>query len=128
MTKTRFSELTKYPKIYENVYWGNFTGELNREILKNRNLFINNFNIKSQVKKTRKLPQYLTKIADRNVQEYVDHAEYYITNDNNYYIILISPYNHVDKNLVLQDGWIETDPMYSKNAYTFYKRIEIRKR
>ena len=51
MNNKKFSDLTKYPTLFKNSYWGCFEGERNiqidDDILKNRNEFVEEFNIKT---------------------------------------------------------------------------------
>lgn len=117
------SSLTKYPKIFDNTYWGAWRQKKNNktitdDIINNRNKFIKDYNIKSCPRKT---PRYVDKYTNRNVYRYLDHTEEYITNDG-YYILISSPYANEDEHI--KNGWVEIDKLYSTSATTFMKKIK----
>ena len=45
ITKTQFRHLTKFPKIF-NTQWGTLKGNFDPEIIENRNMFVEKFNIR----------------------------------------------------------------------------------
>jgi len=93
-----YSDKTENKKIFKTTYWGNFSlknrsdedlKELD-EIVKNRNNFINDYNIKNIVnKRPVKLHEYIKELEQKNK---LDHVEIYLTNDDKY-LILNSPYD-----------------------------------
>jgi len=97
-----YSDKTENKKIFKTTYWGNFSlknrsdedlKELD-EIVKNRNNFINDYNIKNIVnKRPVKLHEYIKELEQKNK---LDHVEIYLTNDDKY-LILNSPYDPDEK-------------------------------
>ena len=103
-------KLTKYPLLYRRTYWGKIDyEETYKNIIMNRNIFIENLNIK----------KYLTKIPKYISNEYInydfiDHVEVYLTNDKKY-IIISSPYNEY-KEQYYKYKWIKINKLYN-NGY-----------
>lgn len=116
---------TNYPNIYKHTYWGNFDYEKNKysitkNIIDNRNKFIEEYNVK--IKKNP--PQYISKEADRNLYRFFDHVEFY--QNEKFYIIIISPYNHlneIDLNKLKELEFQSIYQLYSINAFSFVKII-----
>lgn len=136
-------ELTDYPKIFSETYWGNFrlkeTEEI-WEVINNRNNFIEEYNIVlSTPSKPKGIPQYVSKHLDRNSiteetagikKGLLDHTEVY---ENDYQFILVnSPYRDneekFDDTSLLLQGWIKTYMLYHKDANSYIKTISKRKR
>ena len=103
-----FYQLTKYPKIFKNTYWGNFSTENRSDeelkeienIVNNRNKFVEDHSI---VKHVIKYPKYVFNFLNELIKKhknYIDHVEAYKTS-NDKYIILISPYSNCSE-------WTET--------------------
>lgn len=124
-----FFELTKYPKLFKNTYWGCFntngrTEEDIREIKKiveNRNRFVEEYQI---TKKEKREPKYVREKLNEISNKFdggLDHLEIYKT-QNNEYIILNSPYIKKDSKCYskLKDGgWEEVENLYFDNAISF---------
>lgn len=115
-----WNELTDYPTIYSNTYWGNFSSEgqnyPDNHIIVNRNNFIR--------------LQPGIKISKKDIQgifpwPYCDHNELYQQGD--VYILLTSPYEKGEEqlNYFREKGWAIIPPMYSENAITFIKCIKV---
>ena len=116
-----YASLTQYPKIFQDTYWGNFTtlnpNNVSNDIIWNRDLFVANYNIKSNIKKLQKFSKHIIGQCD--------HLEYYSTHNKEQNLIC-SPYSNFDsfsKQTFLENGWIEIPPMYNTNATTFMKEI-----
>ena len=121
----KYYEATDFPTIYETVYWGNFKITENRditEIVKNRNKFITDFNIKTTKFKNVILMRYIHHIINHNKDRRYDHLEEYKTHDDKY-VLVNSPYDKTDKmkEILTNDGWIEIYNLYSQEAMTFIK-------
>jgi hypothetical protein len=114
----QYYECTDYPKIYRNVYWGAFrtdsSGERPQSITDNRNRFIVDYGIK----KYKALNSKLESIQQKETV-YMDHVERYATNDG--FIIVTSPYNHINPEDYEKAGWTQIYPLYHENAITFIK-------
>jgi hypothetical protein len=138
-----YYELTKYPNIFKNTYWGCFKG--NKDdldvIVNNRNQFIKDYNIKQTAKMTSNVrfdfnttfyrsPNNEYDMIDfkrnnyYNDHRYIDHLEIYKTRDNKM-VVLSSPYKTLDDetkiNVFKENGWNLLYDLYDKNALTFCK-------
>jgi len=125
-----YSQLTKYPRIYNDVYWGNFVYEpssvhnmINGNIIENRNKFVEDYNIKSRPKNG--IPykikeKYITTIQEKEGKIF-DHIEYYYTHDKKY-ILVSSPYNDKDE-IYSNLGWEKINKLYCTCASTYIKFI-----
>lgn len=131
------SMLTKYPKIYENVYWGRgsvrYTTDITPnddnnyscdEIIQNRNEFIETHNIKRvfKIPDIRPSKYYWSFLTSSGHCSFMDHKEVYLT-ENNTIIILVSPYSPSSN--ILKFGFTLIKPMYALHASSYY--IEISK-
>lgn len=124
---------TKYPKIFNKIYWGDFNYEAYDKntintintidtidnIIINRNNFIEDNNI-SGIGKW-KLPKYFIKIKYLHFLLF-DHIEKYKTKDNQR-IIIISPFNPSitnDSKILLEKlGFKQIKPLYHCEATTY---------
>ena len=113
-------KLTKYPIIYNRTYWGhiNYDDSI-KNIIRNRNTFIDNLNI---IKYLKKVPQYISN--EYNNYDFIDHVEVYLTNDKKY-IIISSPYNEA-KEFYYKYKWIKIYKLYNNSSYTWMKIINMR--
>lgn len=123
-------ELTNYPRIYVHTYWGAFradTGPSKAEIIQNRNIFIQEYNIKKSAER----PKYIEKILDdcEAACLHLDHIECYM-NDNNEYVILSSPYDTSESNRekYAEKGWTHIYNLYVNDADTFVKIIPMKRK
>ena len=116
MNKERFSNKTKYPKIFEKTYWGNFNYNQHEryadeysKIFSNRNSFVEKYRIKQVSKKASPL-----------CTEF-DHIEKYVTLDGDY--IVISS-NYENKNTELSTlGFMRIEPLYHPSSETFLIKL-----
>lgn len=126
-TTTTYADQTAYPEIYRKTYWGCFITQRQFPeedyIINNRNKFIREYQIKCC---RQKAPQYLYKIMSLAEEEKrdLDHVELYETLDDDYFIVLSSPYGVEKPKTHIKNGWIEIYQMYSSDARTFLKRIQ----
>lgn len=114
-----------YPKIYQKVYWGNFTlcpkdADEIKLCLEGRNSFIRDYGIKSVKKQTQKIMEF---IYSQKRDLPLDHTEIYATH-NKKVIIVTSPYNGKDVSGFEENGWTEIYPLYSPNARTFIYQMQ----
>jgi hypothetical protein len=118
---TKNYELTNYPLIYKKSYWGLtlIDNNDNKKIIKNRNNFIENFNI---IKIIDKVPQYISNNYTKS--DIFDHIEIYLTNDKKY-IIVSSSYDNC-KEEYEKLGWIKIYKLYSNSCYTYIKIIDMK--
>ncbi len=116
---------TKYPKIYNQTYWGHFGYDKEKGydiIYENRNKFIEDYQIKNiyndkRVRINNKIRNELLKVKN-------DHNESYITKNKN--ILLVnSPYGVSDeeREILINNGWTEIYKLYSHTASTFIKML-----
>ena len=115
------SEKTNYRKLYDGTYWSNFKSSDDKtEIYNNRNRFVEEYNIKSNIVFP---PRYISKETDNNTM--YDHVEHYKTRDRTY-VIISSPYApNVDEFYEL-NGWKRIYKLYANNAATYIKIIPLR--
>jgi len=153
MTDMRYYDYTKYPSIYKNSYWGNHRGRgdaPDQEIIKNRNEFITNHNVKSykSTKIAKKKLEHIfilgdekgnktamTKSIKQQFDSWVisdgcfrDHAEFYeIQNEIGKKQLMSVFSTHLSEkevNLASQHGYIEVAPLYNLDQKTFIKIID----
>ena len=124
----KVAELTKYPKIFKNIYWGVSDSEGNEgpssdEIIENRNAFVEEFNI---IRTKRILKTIDEDLNLGNYNEF-DHIESYYTIDKKN-IIISSPYSPADKDgeFHLKKGFTQYKKLYHKDADTYIKIYDKR--
>lgn len=138
-------EMTDYPKIFKDIYWGKF--EFNNirdngieEVIKNRNDFIKKYGIyMNSYSVFKRVPQYVSRHLDRNSRteetlgiknRLLDHTE--VFENDEVFILVTSPYRdneeEFDDTSLLSQGWIKTDMLYYKSANSYIKFISKRKR
>ena len=146
----QFYELTDYPRLYQNVYWGNFSvkhGDQDdiRICVMNRNKFIKDYNIKSRCcNMTMELRYYLNCTFFRRPTDKYDHEDFkhstYYLNDRNLdhlevyktfdkkYVIVSSPYRDINDERTIQyyqeRGWNKIYSLYDRSIPTFCKVYE----
>ena len=120
----KFYELTNFPKIYKNTYWGRFTDDCDKSIIENRDNFIINYDVKACVK----MPQYIERVIDDEKQilgsYFYDHLEFYKTNHNEY-ILICSPYGDWDDKFH-SFGWTRINQIYSPSASTYMRTFQMK--
>ena len=136
MYQLKFREATKYPEVYENCYWGNFrnrNNQIDEEIVKNRNDFVETFRIKCP----KTVPNNVCVQSEIYTKpgvldgKFGDHAEFYKIKDG--YIVIVSPYAPViidgvrDFTLydeeAIEKGYTKIPQMYTKATETYMKVI-----
>lgn len=125
-------QVTDYPKIYRDTYWGNFLYDqiIYGNIINNRNQFVIDYKIKA-IGKGKALNDFECNRRNGYYQKLFDHCEIYRTHDNKY-IFIISPYGtiddlnkHIDINKFQNTfGFKVIDPLYSKHAITMISIID----
>ena len=114
---------TSYPKIFENTYWGNGHSDCHQEVIKNRNDFIEEFNIKRVNKRYAKKHQPKRYEKDSRNAGY-DHNEVYIDKDKQNLIFITSPY--VDNfDMLSEYGFERYKCLYHQDAFTFIKVVPL---
>lgn len=123
-------KLTKYPNIFKNTYWGNLIiSERNEidDIIKNRNNFVNENNIKQNKKSVpQKAINFFFKLDELNDFYLFDHIEVYKNDEE--YIIINNPYmtkDSEDYNKLINYGWKEIEKLYFDESITFMKKIKL---
>jgi hypothetical protein len=129
-------KLSKYPKIFIGTYWNRHSFdkfELNevQYLIKNRDLLVETFKIKSNICST-KIPKYILKqtiIYNHNniLNDYRDHIEYYKTKDIDIlsvFSIYVSPEDNIINELYKNNGYRIFEPIYDKNINTYFKLIK----
>jgi hypothetical protein len=131
---------TKYPKVYEDSYWGSHRF-INREgqqlsekdlvLIENRNRFKEEYNLKSYYDLGSKVFYYNHLKKDCEVYEKEgsydrrDHIEYYKDTNKNV-IIIFSMWvgeNQELINKILEKGYVMIEPLYATDQKTFMKKL-----
>jgi len=134
----RYADMTNYPDIFRNTYWGVFSCEGREEYMKpifeNRNRFAENFpTIKNANYRKSKHRYFFELIFERVRREGTsdDHIEYY---DTGYSFIGISSHYCDESNHATWQkyGFRLIDPLYAPDQSTymyeyFYKLLEVEK-
>ena len=128
-------ELTKYPSIFRNTYWGNAEQDSayhNCELYENHNAFVERYQIKSYVesglpkKKERIIEDYFPKTS---LKGFFDHFETFLTTSNKI-VCIASPHYQQDfpefKNFLAEYGFEIFQPLYTSSCTTFV--IELSER
>jgi hypothetical protein len=121
--KNYYCNMTEYPKIFKNVYWGNFdneTDKLEQNIIENRNNFVKEF----EIVRVKNIPQKYHKYYNfekryNENKDFFDHVEEYKTKNNDY-LVICSPYYNQDE-LAKKLGYRKYKPLYSLGAFTYIK-------
>lgn len=150
----RLYSMTKYSDLFKDTYWGGFDFELNSnnshctsKIIRNRNEFIEEFEIKKYVNKppnylmygitkTPSCLQYFLKRGDQKrikyledctlINEFIDHPEVY-KSDTHYYLIFSLNSFIDDKKVKLleKNRWKKYKNLYSEDSETWLKINKI---
>ncbi len=107
-------------KLENSPLWCKDFFGISAQIKKNRLHFINQYQIIRTSKETRKIKSILNQERKLGI---LDHLEYYRT--PNFIIIVSSPYSDKFKSLYLENGWIETYQLYSVNACSYIKIVNL---
>ncbi len=125
-------QLTSHKKLFENTCWGanyhfdDFTKKEDIQIGKNRDEFVKQLNLKSQINripKRIKPENYELKIDGDDVR---DHNEYYKTIDGKI-VSVTSPYSVSPEkhDFITKNGYIKTEMLYNALASTYYKVLGV---
>ena len=124
-----FYELTKYPKLFNDTYWGGFkwenelilTGMI--DVANNRNQFVEKNGIIKRIRlHPTRMKKYL-KQFELPQPDMRDHIEHYKTR-NGFICCIFSNYeNTINPDICIQHGYTQTDNLYSSETTTFIKII-----
>ncbi|GMF25768.1 unnamed protein product [Phytophthora lilii] len=119
----KYCELTKYPKIYANTYWGRFDGKCDEEVISNRNEFTEEFGIKKQ-DMPKKLNMSIFVLRNGIYWNYIDHTECYFNGKS--YVVITSPYGtYEDEDVFMRaTGFSKYKKLYSQDANTYIKVVQ----
>ncbi len=123
-----YSQYTNYPRIFKDVYWGNFTINIKEEIsyresfmelCSNRNKFVEDFSIVKLINKPTR------KITERTLDElypWCRHIEYYKCSDNKK-IVIFSKFvkNENEHDTYIKKGYTMIPPLYALDQNTYMK-------
>jgi len=110
----KYYQLTEYPNIYINTYWGAFedtNGLIDDDIILNRNNFIKDFNIKNKPK----LSAWCSRFLNTLPKQFLDHPEIYRDREKNF-VFVTSPYCWNEEP---PKPFREVGKMYTTNSRTF---------
>ena len=135
----RFADMTNHKKIFKLTYWGDFSMKNRKEdVLLNavffeRNRFVEDYDIKRLNRRCYKLDEKIQYNYFKNHKSYYDHVEFYITNDKNKYVVIISPYCNIEETdlefykQMLDWGWRSHPRLYCDSAHTYILEITKQK-
>lgn len=120
--------LTKYPDVYKKTYWGRskfLFSDKNNVVIKNRNSFINDYEIDINYKK--KKPTFLSNYTFELKNKYLtlgDHPEVY-KNKNGDWVLIVSPYSNCidDTEFILKTGFKRIYTLYDESSVSYIKYI-----
>jgi len=126
-----YYEMTEFPKIYCNSYWGAFRScnKPDENVFKNRNEFAKihqllpkqvSYNIKNKMRDLIGLNYQLMQLK-------FDHDEYYKTADN-HFVVVVSPYTSKESKDYLEliaEGWTPVDTLYSSSAESLMIKLNL---
>jgi len=114
MSEKYLYEITKYPKIFQNTYWGkNYAKDTDKEIINNRNLFVEEFRIKMKCRS-----YFFTNLYSRGDLN-IDHPEIYRTKSRQIVFIFSNYKGNNPADIVEDMGFKKYMPLYLKGADTF---------
>jgi hypothetical protein len=124
-----YAEQTNFPKLYSEVYWGNFRQKIDPVIRENRNRFPKEYpvkNAKSHPLYFRKLlyerSWSIAKILENKELTSINplgHMECYKTPIG--WLVVVSPYGITEEKekIIIEHGFTKIDPLYSAEAVSF---------
>ena len=128
-------ELTDYPRIYDHISWGRLdasrrsVSQTNSAIIDNRNRFVEHYNISERIDNTnhlKKIPYYMSRLANGHFRNYWDHPELYMTMYGRY-ILVLNPYKEIansSENEFLEEcGFQRIDSLYCDSKATYVKDL-----
>jgi hypothetical protein len=107
-------------KLENSPLWCKDFFGISAQIKTNRLNFIDQYQITKTSKETKKIKSIIKNERELGI---LDHLEYYRT--PNFIIIVSSPYSDKSKSLYLENGWIESYQLYSVNACSYIKIINL---
>jgi len=117
-------ELTDYPKLFRNTYWGNGTFRGDEEIILNRNEFVRKYNITEHISNR---PNFIADMLNRNDNPWKDHTEVYKNKDKDYVLVVSPYYGESNKEQMCKEirnhGYTQIPNMYVDFALSFCKRV-----
>ncbi len=122
------ADLTEFPDIYSCVYWGRFNSARNpmdELIIFNRNNLVRQYSLEAAGSCCLdNIGRFIGRLSNTEpYRKYMDHVEVY--KGGSKYIIIISPYNHIDKvsadKELKEVGFKEYNKLYQLHAYTYIK-------
>jgi len=128
----RSCDFTDYPNLFKGTYWGCYNQlceyERNNETIIgiNRNKLVELYNLK-RVIVGRGITKNIKKQSELiiNGDDIRDHIEYYKTNDNKI-LTLFSYHGYGSRHceFIIQQGYIEFDPLYSIGQQSYFKILQ----
>ena len=115
MNNKQYSELTKYPVIFRNCYWGRISTsyEIDDEIILNRNAFAEEFDI----------TEYVSNEGPRNGLGIFDHCELYKCQSGYVYIISHQDAGKDHDACAQQNGFMKYMNLYKNNSSTYIQKF-----
>lgn len=127
----KYNQQTHHSAIFSGSYWGSCSGRADESVIKNRNNFVEKFDIVYR-KSLKDTPKYILRIIGyqsdnknpRDRSRELDHIELYQTKDKSW-VIITSPYL-ANKEFMDKYGYEKYDNLYSVNAETYCKILKTK--
>ncbi len=122
-----YYEMTEYPKIFENVYWGVFKYDIifsDLQIFTNRNNFVTDYNIKKDQKKLEGFRKVAFDMRRYFTDVYFDHMECYKTNDGKLILIVSIHLGSLTNSKMESLGFEHIYSLYSNCLLTWIKKFD----
>jgi len=125
-----YAEMTKYPDVYDECYWGAFqynpdaTNHIDAYIFENRNRFAEEYNLGCS-RGMERFKELMGNLRRGMSNQYMDHLETYRTKDGKY-VAIVSPYSPFESHqeLLTEIGFTQIYELYGKNTPTWIKVID----
>lgn len=123
------NEMTEFPKVYSNSYWGAFRScsRPDENIFKNRN----EFGKIHQLLPKQVSYNYKNKMRDLIGLQYdkmpskFDHDEYYKTADDHFIVVVSITPESKDYLELIAEGWTPVDPLYSNSSVSLMIKLDL---
>ncbi len=126
----RSCDFTKYPKLFEDTYWGGYNklrpSDVEEETIigANRNKLAVLYNLKNKINKITKKIKTQTELIINGI-DIRDHIEYYKTSDNKILTLFSADcLNYEECEFIIQQGYIPFEQLYSNSHKSYLKIIQ----
>ena len=123
------SEMTEFPKVYGNSYWGSFRScnRPDENVFKNRNEFakIHQLLPKQVSYSNKNKMRDLIGLQYQLMPSKFDHDEYYKTADDHFIVVVSITPESKDYLELIAEGWMPVDPLYSNSSVSLMIKLNL---